>query len=246
MTRANNEGGFSLIETAVAALLTVGLMGATFALINKNQQVYVTESSVTDMHENMRTAVDILTRDVQSAGMGLPRTPGSFAAIFYIDGAVAAPDSILIVNGDPYAPVADVREADDAVGHLYCIPPPEVPGNFAGTTTYLDKDGATHWLYKSYSTDPKFYICYDDTRSRVIALTMDGEMVNTVQGPRLELRHTVASDKNPANVFGSAIDTGVPDYGIAKIAPLTSLTAYRLDRQSGELERTEDLVNCTR
>ena len=56
MKRANGEGGFSLIETAVAALLTVGLMGATFALLNQNQGVYVSESSVTDMHENVRTA----------------------------------------------------------------------------------------------------------------------------------------------------------------------------------------------
>lgn len=242
MMRADSEGGFSLIETTVAALLTVGLMGVTFALINKNQQVYVTESSVTDMHENMRTAVDILTRDVQSAGMGLPRTPGSFAAIFYRDGANGVPDSILIVNGDPYAPVSDVKETGNGDAELYCIPPPELPAG-SGYGTYLDKDNASHWLYKSYATDPKFYICYDDTRSRVIALTQDGQIVNTAQGSRLELQHTVASDTNPANAFGSLIDTGAPNYATAKIGPLSSLTAYRLNRQTGELERTENLQN---
>lgn len=240
MKRANNEGGFSLIETAVAALMTVGLMAGTFALINKNQQVYVTESSVTDMNENMRTAVDILTRDLQSAGMGLPRTPGSFAAVFYINGANNLPDSLMIMNGDPYAPVADVKETGNGNADLYCIPPPELPAN-VGYGTYLDKDGVSHWLYKSFANDAKTYICYDDTMARVISLTADGTITNTAQGTRLRLQHTVASDTNPANVFGSTIDTGTPDYATAKIAPLGSLTAYRLNRQSGELERTENL-----
>lgn len=242
MSRSKGEQGFSLMELSVATLLTVGLLGTTFTLINRNQQVYVTESSVTDMHENVRTAVDILTRDVQSAGMGLPRFAGSFASVFYTDGANGLPDSILMVNGDPYAPFADVKTTANSNSELFCIPPPELPAN-AGTGTYYDKDNNARYLYKAYATDPKRYICYDDTMARVISLTADGQIVNTAQGTRLKLVHTVASDVNPASDFGSPIDIGAPDYNIAKIAPLSSLTAYRLNRQTGELERTEDLQN---
>src|ERR1044072_1484841 len=101
MRRMNGEAGFSLIEVTMAALLTVGIIGAVFGLLNRNQQIFVTESGVTDMNQNMRTAVDLLTRDAQSAGMGLPsRNPGSFAAIFFTDGANGAPDKIMIANGD--------------------------------------------------------------------------------------------------------------------------------------------------
>lgn len=241
MTRVNRESGFSLIEVTVAALLTVGLMGVVFNLLNRNQQVFVTESSVTDMNENMRTAVDLLTRDVQSAGMGLPRTPGSFAAVFYLNGANGAPDSILIVNGDPFAPVADVQLASNGNATLDCIPPPELAG--AGTGTYTDNKNVAHLLYKTYAADPKFYVCYDDTQLRVISLTQDGQIVNTVDGLRLRLQHTVASDTSPATTFGSPVDTAVPNYLTAKIAPLMTLTGYRLNRNAGELERTEDLQN---
>lgn len=242
MTKVNRENGFSLIEVTFAALLTVGLLGVVFLLLNRNQQVFVTESSVTDMNENMRTAVDLLTRDVQSGGMGLPRTPGSFAAIFYLNGTNTDPDSILIVNGDPFAPVADIQETSNGNATLDCIPPPEL-GVGAGTGTYTDNKGVAHLLYKAYADDAKFYVCYDDTQLRLISLTSDGEIVNTPDGVRLRLQHQVASDTSPATIFGSPVDTAPPEYTRAKIAPLLTLTGYRLNRNTGELERTEDLQN---
>lgn len=242
MTKVNRENGFSLIEVTFAALLTVGLLGVVFLLLNRNQQVFVTESSVTDMNENMRTAVDLLTRDVQSGGMGLPRTPGSFAAIFYLNGTNTDPDSILIVNGDPFAPVADVQEASNGNATLDCIPPPELAAG-AGTGTYDDNKGVAHLLYKAYADDAKLYVCYDDTQLRLISLTSDGEIVNTPDGVRLRLQHQVASDTSPATTFGSPVDTAPPEYTRAKIAPLLTLTGYRLNRATGELERTEDLQN---
>src|SRR5689334_20025269 len=106
--RTRSERGFSLLELAVAAMLTVGLVGGVFALLNRNQQVFVTETSVTDLNQNVRTAFDYLTRDIQSAGMGMARPDSSFAGLFYVDGASNAPDQILIVNADPYAPTADL------------------------------------------------------------------------------------------------------------------------------------------
>lgn len=242
MKRVNQEDGFSLIELTFAALLTVGLMGVIFMLLNKNQQVFVSESSVTDMNENMRTAVDLLTRDVQSAGMGLPRTPGSFAAVFYLNGINGAPDSLLLVNGDPFAPVADIQETANTNATLDCIPPPELAVG-AGTGSYTDNKGVAHPLYKSFAADAKFYVCYDDTKLRIISLTSDGQIVNTANGVRLRLLHTVANDTSPATTFGSLVDTALPDYPTAKIAPLLTLTGYRLNRVTGELERTEDLQN---
>src|SRR5437773_1473091 len=99
------ESGFSLLELMVGAVLTVGLMGVVFGLLNSNQQVFVSQSTVGDMNQNVRTAVDLLTRDIQSAGTGLvvPSGIGSggcMAAIFYKDGGTGVPDSLMIVNGD--------------------------------------------------------------------------------------------------------------------------------------------------
>jgi len=52
--------------------------------------------------------------------MGLPRVSGSFSSIFYINGS-NGPDSIMMINGDPYAPDADVTSYDSTLLKLYCV-----------------------------------------------------------------------------------------------------------------------------
>ena len=68
--KRRNERGFSVIELTIGAMLTVGMMGVIFSLVNRNQQVFLSESGTTDMNENIRTAVDLITRDVQSCRDG--------------------------------------------------------------------------------------------------------------------------------------------------------------------------------
>src|ERR1044072_568828 len=109
MRNINKEEGCSLVEVTIAALLTVGLIGTIFGLLNRNQQIFVTESGMGDLNQNMRTVVDLLTRDVQSAGVGLVSRvsttfsgSGTFASVFYVNGAGSASDKILMANGDPY------------------------------------------------------------------------------------------------------------------------------------------------
>ena len=101
MRRTTGEEGFSLIELTIAAMLTVGLVGAVFSLLNRNQQIFINETGVSDLNQNMRTVVDLITRDVQSAGMGLASRvsttfsgSGTFAALFYLNGASGAADAV--------------------------------------------------------------------------------------------------------------------------------------------------------
>jgi Tfp pilus assembly protein PilW len=249
--RTNGESGFTLLELTVAALLTVGLLGTAFTLLNKNQQVFVTESSVTDLNQNLRTAVDFMTRDVQSAGMGLPRPNSSFAGIFYIDGASGAPDQMLIVNGDPYAPNAYI-DAQGASSATFTFPlPSEITATGSGSTstfTYLDQHaGLTKNIYEAYSTTPKYYICYDDIKAVVFALTSGGQFV----GGKVQLSHDTSNSMNRASIFGTRIDqlfattvdAGEPNYGNAQVSALGGLIGYRVNQTTKELERTEDLVN---
>jgi hypothetical protein len=242
--RANNQRGFSLLELTIGALLTVGLMGAIFSLVNRNQQVFLSEASTTDMNGNMRMAVDLLTRDVQSAGMGLPRVNGSFSAILYKDGASGAADSILIVNGDPYAPDADVTAYNSGSTQFLSVKPVEVVVTGSGSSTAMTyKQGSTTKnIYQSYANDPKWYICYDDTLAKILKLSANATLDGTGQ---LDLRYTSGSANfwSPASTFGSTIDTGDPDWPNAKICMLGSLISYRLNTTTHELERTEDLTN---
>lgn len=249
--KTNGENGFTILELTVAALLTVGLVGTVSALMNKNQQVFVTESSVTDLNENVRTAVDYMTRDIQSAGMGLPRPNSSFAGLFYNDGASGAPDQVLMVNGDPYAPNAYIDSQASASATFTFPLPSEVTVTGSGSSaqfSYIDQHaGQTRNLYEAYSTASKYYICYDDTKAVVLALTSNGQYV----GGKAQLRHDTSNAMNRAGIYGTRIDqlfstpvdAGEPNYGNAQLSVLGGLVAYRVNQATKELERTEDLTN---
>jgi Tfp pilus assembly protein PilW len=239
--RQQTERGFSLLELTIGAMLTVGLMGAIFALVNRQQQVFMSETGTTDMNENIRTTVDLMTRDVQSAGMGLPCINGSFAAIYYINGASNAADSIMIVNGDAYAPDADVNSIDTTTSppRLLCKPPSEVKVN-GSTMTYVGANNQTKNIYQSYTSDARQYIVYDDKLARIFKIAANGSIDGTGQ---LVVPYTASSLSSPADTFGSPVDTSAPNYPNAKICVLNNMIAYRLNTTTHELERTEDLQN---
>lgn len=252
MRKIDREEGFSLIEVTIAALLTIGLIGAIFGLLNRNQQVFVNESGVTDLNQNMRTVVDLLTRDVQSAGMGLPSRvsgtfsgSGTFAAIYPLNAAGSASDKILIINGDPYAPTTRVTSQNASPAKFICELPPDATVTGSGTSTvitYKNAAGTTVPFYKNFATVARSYIVYDDKLCRVFTLTGDGQVTGAGAGTQLELSYNAGTYWSPATTFGSAIDTGTPTYNKSKVALLGSLVAYRVSA-TGELERTEDLNN---
>lgn len=253
MRKKDKEEGFSLVEVTIAALLTIGLIGAIFGLLNRNQQIFVTESGMGDLNQNMRTVVDLLTRDVQSAGVGLVSRvsttfsgSGTFASVFYVNGASGASDKIMMANGDPYAPTAAVSSQSASPAKFVCVVPPDAIVTGTGTSTvvtYKNAAGTAVPFYKNFSTVARSYIVYDDKLCRVFTLTGDGQINGSGQ---LELSYNstayATSAASPATTFGSAIDTGTPTYNKSKIALLSSLVAYRLS-STNELERTEDLVN---
>jgi hypothetical protein len=239
----NREAGFSLVELMLAALLTIGLLGVVFALTSSNQKIYFSESSVTEMNQNVRSVVDLLSRDIQSAGMGLPRVNGSFAAIYYQNGTSGAPDQILIVNGNPYSPAADVESGSTSPAEVTCMKPPEISVTTSGgsqSLTYKDPENTDQSIYKL--ADGKKYLVYDDTCLRIFELSQDGKITGSGSTERLYLKFSSASLQSPAAAFGSIIDTVEPAYSNAKLAMLDSLVAYRINTETRELERSQDLT----
>lgn len=247
MMRSNNEKGFSLLELMVAAVLTVGLMGGAFALLNRNQQVFVTESGVTDMNQNVRTAVDLLTRDIQCAGVGLPIGIGNFAAIYYKNGTNSGPDSIMMLNGDPSAPSAMVDSNLTTGTQIAVSPPSDVVRTGSGSSTqftYMSYNKKTKPLYKAYSSDARLYLVYDKTHGRLFPLKTNGTVSGAGAGERIMLEYDASSYNSPASLFGTTLDLGEPNYSEgANVSVIESTVAYRLDTNTGELLRSEDLQN---
>ncbi len=65
------QGGFSLIELMVAMLITLIVSGAIFAVMTAGQTAFRREPELADRQQNIRVAMDLITRDVSEAGSGM-------------------------------------------------------------------------------------------------------------------------------------------------------------------------------
>ncbi|HVG18736.1 MAG TPA: hypothetical protein VNI02_06755 [Blastocatellia bacterium] len=256
--KTNSESGFTIVELTIAALLTVGLLGAIFSILNRNQQVFVTEMGVVDMNQNIRTAMDLLTRDIQSAATGLPVAfnsgAGCLAGIFYVDGAGTNPDAIMIINGDPVAPTAEVKQQVSSGSQLLLFPPPDVKSTDGGKTfSYADlqNNNVAKSIYVTTDNDllKRRYLVYDEDHCQVFKLAASGALTTDSTGNQfIQLQY--GSVQNPAGVFANLMGTAVdgnaaPDCSprTAAVAVLGGTVAYKLDANTHELMRTEDLQN---
>ncbi|HEX8089405.1 MAG TPA: hypothetical protein VF762_11160 [Blastocatellia bacterium] len=256
--RANSESGFSIIELTVAALLTVGLLGAVFSILTRNQQVFVAEIGTVDMNQTVRTAFDLLTRDIQSAATGLPVASnsgsGCLAGIFYVDGASGGPDAVMIVNGDTVAPTAEISQQGSSGSQFFVFPPPDVKTTDGGLTfKYADLQNNNQmkpiYVLTDNDTLKRKYLVYDEDNVQVFKLTSNGAFSTDSSGNQI-IQLQYGSVQNPAALFaasmGAAVDgNAAPDYikNKAAVAVLGSTIAYKLDAGTHELMRTEDLQN---
>src|SRR5262249_20571407 len=72
LIRNSCQNGFTLIEFMIASLLAMGILAATFTLITN---VFVANTSVQQIlttQQNLRVAMNAITRDITMAGTGLP------------------------------------------------------------------------------------------------------------------------------------------------------------------------------
>jgi prepilin-type N-terminal cleavage/methylation domain-containing protein len=68
----SSESGFSLLELIVSIAVTLVVTGAVYGLLAGGQNAFRREPELTDRQQNIRLAMDVLTRDIASAGEGMP------------------------------------------------------------------------------------------------------------------------------------------------------------------------------
>jgi hypothetical protein len=78
------EAGFSLVEALVATTVIVSVTAGVLSVLNPARGVFSTQSEAADMQQRLRTGVDILSRDLRSAGAGAysGELTGSLAGYF--------------------------------------------------------------------------------------------------------------------------------------------------------------------
>ena len=62
------EAGFTLVEMMIALLMAAIVMGAVASSFNTQHKTYLAQDQVVEMQENARVAMELLTRDIRSAG----------------------------------------------------------------------------------------------------------------------------------------------------------------------------------
>lgn len=66
------QAGFSLVELMVAMVITLIVTGSIYGLLSGGQSAFKLQPERTDIQQNGRSAMDMIMRDISSAGVGMP------------------------------------------------------------------------------------------------------------------------------------------------------------------------------
>jgi len=80
MISRDNRLGFTLVELLIAVLLSSLVMYGVFAAFQSQNRTYVTQDLTVEMQQNLRAAVDMISRDIRMAGFDPSKKAG---ATFY-------------------------------------------------------------------------------------------------------------------------------------------------------------------
>ena len=72
MVPGHSEAGFSLVEVMSALVILAIAMTAVFATFISQQKSFTVQSRVAEMQQNLRQAVEFMSRDIRMAGYGIP------------------------------------------------------------------------------------------------------------------------------------------------------------------------------
>ena len=100
-----NESGFTLTEMMAALAVTAILVTSIYHLYIAQSRTYAVQAEISEMQQNGRVAMNIISRDIRMAGFGQPRwttvngTSGiDYRGIRVTDGGVGNPDAFEIVG----------------------------------------------------------------------------------------------------------------------------------------------------
>jgi prepilin-type N-terminal cleavage/methylation domain-containing protein len=144
--RRRSERGFTLVELLMAMAITTVILGATMVAMTDAIKATETAAQITDLNNGLRTAMDLMVRDLLQVGQGLPggraitlpqgtgaqqiQLPGPAGSDYYLDGPSFCPpraddpdticeDITAVVPGPERGPVVvDGQAATDMITTL--------------------------------------------------------------------------------------------------------------------------------
>lgn len=96
-SRCSSPGGFTLVEVVIALFVGAIVMGAVMTSFQSQHATYIAQDEVVEMQQNARVAMDMLVRDIRSAGYD----PNDLGAGITVGGV----NSLVFTREDDAAPV---------------------------------------------------------------------------------------------------------------------------------------------
>lgn len=88
-----DQRGMTLLELLVSSSISLSVMGMMITMLMSNRQAYTSDLARTRLHQNIRSAFDVINSEVRQAG---ERLPFNFPAIMVVNGASGAPDELVL------------------------------------------------------------------------------------------------------------------------------------------------------
>jgi prepilin-type N-terminal cleavage/methylation domain-containing protein len=238
MRHTKFQTGFSLIEMMIAMAITLMIVASVFQYLKQNLDIFAVEAANADLHQNFRASIDLLTRDIQAAGAGIPRFLGPIACK---DGGTTdpvngtpqmiagrpIPDEIFILYGDPdFVPVS-VNNSSNG------LPLPTSPNavidvagtNFTTGEFYIIYSGSLNQSFNSVTPD--------DGRFSIFRV----DSVDSIVGKPSERRLTTSALTVSVPVPDNWPNMEFPS-GTSRVTKLDEFIHYRLNVNTNELERS--------
>ena len=229
MKQKKSQAGFSLIEMVLAMTLTVALTALVFSLMSKGQQAFAVEGARSELNQNFRAAADLISRDIQAAGAGIPGFLGPIAGV---DGTGTNPDVLMVMFGAQstvFTPVA-VTVAPTATNSTITTEAPLIPftsGEYYLYTVAQQPQNNSSDI-SSFAEFRKFSL---DLSSNPITTNVDGKVLTPVaKGHNF--------DGQATSFWDLTIDP--PSTNSLRVAKVDEVIQYRLLPASLELQRNRN------
>lgn len=115
------DGGFSLIELLIAIVITLIVTGSMYGLLSQGQNAFRREPEISDRQQQIRLAMDLIMRDITTAGMGMPE----WTQVFMPGLDAAGPNNS---QGTPTDYLEIVGYDGACIPATLCAAPPNAPG----------------------------------------------------------------------------------------------------------------------
>jgi type II secretory pathway pseudopilin PulG len=208
--------GFSLIELLVVMVITFFISGAIYALLASGQNSFSREPEIADRQQNIRVAMDVITKDVGNAGTNLP----AFVQVFTGSDPAGGPalnglgpvgsigNAALSLNSD----VLEILAAEDR------CPASTVCNAFASGTAgaYATKEKNASCLAPVGVVNPGFAVLTDNNLMTIQPMT----------GPNPQACLAGGSGNNGGVNLGAAVAIGPNPVAPVLTAPAVGTSTY--------------------